>query len=434
MIPPDLADLIKRDHNLAYDAAVVTQLRRLVNGNPWDVITRVALINKQVNQNRLFNLIMQGKQLIGLTATCAADVMPEAISWLWPDRIALGKLTLIAGDPGLGKSMLTAAFAAHVTNAAPWPVDRSPCPLGAVIMASAEDDIADTIRPRLDAAGADPERVFILNMISGTDVDTGEQFKRTFNIEKDIILLEQLVIQHPDCKLITIDPISAYLGKVDSHNNAEIRATLAPLSDMAAKHHVAIIGITHFNKSGPSAMYRAMGSLAFVAAARAAYAVTKDQNDPDRRLFLPLKNNLGDDKSGFAYTILTAENGAPYVAWEIDQVTISADEALSPVNDSEAPALRDAEEWLLHELRLGSVKTKELQKLARDAGISWRTVERAKTSLGVKARSPQFSKGWEWYLPFNGEALEPEVRQDPDQVRLTQNLGGEGGHGGGDES
>ncbi|MCP4233747.1 MAG: AAA family ATPase, partial [Aestuariibacter sp.] len=396
-IPSDIAELIKADHRQAYDPAIVDQLRR-IDGDPWDVPVQACHLNNQVNQTRLFELLHPQYDYkadsFGLTVTCAADVTPEDISWLWPDRIALGKLTLIAGDPGLGKSLLTAAFAAHVTNAAPWPVDRSPCPEGSVIMASAEDDVADTIRPRLDAAGADPSKVFILNMISGTDVDTGEQYKRTFNIEKDILLLEQLVIQHTGCKLITIDPISAYLGKVDSHNNAEIRAVLAPLSDLAAKYHVAVIGITHFNKSGSSAMYRAMGSLAFVAAARAAYAVTKDQEDPDRRLFLPLKNNLGDDQSGFAYTIQTAENNAPYVAWERNQVTVSADEALSPVNDSEAPALRDAEDWLLHELRLGSVKTKELQKSARDAGLSWRTVERAKNGLGVKARSPQFSKGW----------------------------------------
>ena len=365
-----------------------------------------------------------------LTATCAAHVQPEDISWLFPDRIALGKITLIAGDPGLGKSMLTAAFAAHVTTGSPSPVDLSPCPQGSVIMASAEDDIADTIRPRLDAAGADPHQVHILNMVEETDPDTGEPLRRAFSITRDIHLLRQLLVQHPDCKLLTIDPISAYLGKADSHNNAEIRAALAPLADLAQSFNVAVIGITHFNKSGASAMYRAMGSLAFVAAARAAYAVTKDQEDPDRRLFLPLKNNLGNDQTGFAYSILTADNGAPYVNWEPGQITISADEALSPSNDDGSPALQDAEDWLLHELRFGSAKTKDLQKSAKEAGISWRTVERAKAKLGVKARSPQFSKGWEWYLPYNPEAIEHEFRQNSSQVRHTQNLGGhDGGHG-----
>jgi len=438
LIPADLADLIRDNHQMAYDYALVKDFRERINGgDPWPLIEEAKGINQEISKVRLFDLIGVKPKAqavgLGLTATCAAHITPEDISWLWPDRIALGKLTLIAGDPGLGKSMLTCALAAHVTMAESWPVDRSPCPLGAVIMASAEDDMSDTIRPRLDAAGADPNKVFILNIINELDVDTGETFKRAFSIERDIHLPEQLVEKHPDCKLITIDPISAYLGKVDSHNNAEIRAVLAPLADLAQKYRVAVLGITHFNKSGSSAMYRAMGSLAFVAAARAAYAVTKDQDNPERRLFLPLKNNLGDDTTGFSYTILTTGNGTPYVAWDTEQITVSADEALAPGNDEDAPALRDAEEWLLEELSHGPVKTKDLQKLARDSGISWRTIRRAKDEIGAEVKKRRFDGFWEWSLPFNPEILSAKVAIHPSLDKMdtfVDNMEGdhEGGH------
>ncbi|HEX2237134.1 MAG TPA: AAA family ATPase, partial [Gammaproteobacteria bacterium] len=111
--------------------------------------------------------------------TCAADVKPELITWLWPGRIAIGKLSIIAGDPGLGKSMITIAMATHVTRGTPWPVDLSTCPIGDVLMLSAEDDPADTIRPRLDAAGADVKRVRLLSMIRDVDSHTGEITERS---------------------------------------------------------------------------------------------------------------------------------------------------------------------------------------------------------------------------------------------------------------
>ena len=407
MITDELQQQIRADHRAAYTAEAAAELRTLVNGgDPWRVIEAVSKLNPAVSKFDLFDLIgtRANAAALGLSTTCAAHVTPEAVSWLWRGRIALGKLTLFAGDPGLGKSMLTGAMAAHVTTGRAWPVDRSACPQGSVIMASAEDDLADTIRPRLDAAGADPHLVHVLNMVTEID-DNGDTFQRAFSIEKDIPRLEAVIREHSDCKLITVDPISAYLGKVDSHNNAEIRAVLAPLADMAQKYSVAVVGITHFNKSSAGALYRAMGSLAFVAAARAAYAVTKCKDDPDRRLFLPLKNNLGDDKTGFAYTIQTGDNGAPYVAWEPEQVTVTADEAMAPGTDEEAPALREAMDWLIEELRHGMVKVKDLQKVARDAGLSWRTVRRAKDRIGVKSEKRTFDGQWQWVLPINPDAL-----------------------------
>ena len=140
--------------------------------------------------------------------------------------------------------------------------------------------------------------------------------------------------QTPECRLVTIDPVSAYLGGTDSHNNADIRALLAPLAAMASRHKVAVVAVTHLNKAQQAnALYRASGSLAFVAAARAAYSVTKDPDDPDRRLILPLKNNLGDDKTGFAYRIVEADNGAPVLQWEDELVEMTLEDLANTVTE-----------------------------------------------------------------------------------------------------
>lgn len=108
-----------------------------------------------------------------LETACCADVEPQPIRWLWPERIALGKLTVLAGDPGLGKSMVTLVLAAHVTRGTLWPIDRAECPQGTVLLISGEDDIADTIRPRLDVAGADVTHVHALKTIRQPDPETG---------------------------------------------------------------------------------------------------------------------------------------------------------------------------------------------------------------------------------------------------------------------
>lgn len=332
-----------------------------------------------------------------------SDVDPEPIQWLWPGRIALGKVTLLAGDPGLGKSMITCAMAAHVTTGTPWPVDRSECIQGDVIMVSAEDDPNDTLRPRLDAAGADVNKVQLLDMVR--EPDRGRLLKdRSFNLAKDVNALEKLLSQTPNCRLITIDPISAYLGGTDSHNNADIRALLAPLAAMASRQRVAIFVVTHLNKSvQANALYRATGSLAFVAAARAVYSVVKCPDDSDRRLLLPLKNNLGDDRTGYAYRITTADNDAPVLGWEDEAVEMTIEELAGAVTDRQPRPRDEIKTWLKNLLAPGPVTVETIKKAAEEHGHAWRTISRAKKDLGIHSRKQQFSGRWEWVLPNGNE-------------------------------
>ena len=334
----------------------------------------------------------------GLKVVCMADVEPKPINWLWPEKIARGKVSMIAGDPGLGKSLITLALASAVSTGARWPVGYGSAPIGSVVILSDEDSTADTIRPRLDAAGADCTKIHALKMVQEINED-GEIVERSFSLAKDIERLAEVLDKFGDCVLVVIDPISAYLGGIDSHKNADVRALLSPLTDVAERFSVAIVAVTHLNKGSGNAIYRATGSLAFVAAARSVLGVTKDLDDPNRRLVLPMKNNLGNDSAGMAYQIETAENGAPVVMWEPDPVDIDINVVLSGESDDYRSERNDAIDWLESELSGGPVAVNKLKRGAAATGHSWATVRRAKKDIGVKARKTGMTGGWEWWHP-----------------------------------
>jgi hypothetical protein len=313
----------------------------------------------------------------------------------------LGKVTLIAGEPGLGKSQLTCAIAAMVTIAGRWPFDEGKAANGSVIILSAEDDAADTIRPRLEAAGADLGRVLI---ISAVRYDDGRG-RRGFNLQEDLKLLEIEIARTADVALVVIDPVSSYLGKVDSHNNADLRAALEPLSEMAGRLGICVLAVTHLNKSGNgSANNRIIGSIAFVALARTAHIVARDRTDKERRLFIPSKNNVGPEGKGLSFRtqLLEVTNGifAPAVVWE-GTVDISAEEALATHTEksSSAPAREAAEEFLRMALADGPLPMRRIQAESKGAGLAWAAVRRAKDAIGIKPSKTALDGGWVWELP-----------------------------------
>lgn len=324
-----------------------------------------------------------------------SDVQAQSIRWLWPGRFARGKVSMIAGNPGLGKSQVTASLAAIVTSGGPWPVDGGRCERGSVIFLSAEDDAADTIKPRLLAAGADTDRCYILDAVKDRDAD-GAARLRSFNLQSDLDRLAALLERIGDVAVVVIDPISAYLGGTDSHKNAEVRAVLAPLAELAARHGVAVVCVSHLNKAGGNeALMRVTGSLAFVAAARAAYVVARDKNDPQRRLFLPLKNNIGNDQAGLAFKVESSELDGGIqtsrVMWDSEAVTVTADEAMRPAETDDERSQRDEiTDWLQDLLYPGRMKSQEVQSKAKQAGFAWRTVQRAAKESGVMMKREGF--------------------------------------------
>ncbi len=334
----------------------------------------------------------------------ASTIVPVPVRWLWRGRIPKGKVTLFGGNPGDGKSQVTSSIAGIVTRGRLFPVDNVPAEVGNVIILNAEDDAADTIVPRLLAAGADTERVFIVDAIR--DTKGGAEGQRLFNLRLDMQSLEAILQQIGGASLIVIDPISAYLAGTDSNNNSEVRATLAPLSALAAKYGVAVICVNHFAKSGGTdSRLRFIGSIGFIGAARAAFVVTRDQADPGRRLFLPSKNNLGNDSTGLAYRIesVTLEGGieTSRIVWEHEGVDITADEALTPLPEEPSHALPGARDFLQALLASGPMPAKDVERAAITAGHSMRTLHRAKKDIGVVSTRSGFGDagGWVWTLP-----------------------------------
>lgn len=330
--------------------------------------------------------------LRGPIVTCMADVTPQPVEWLWPKRIALGKLTLLVGDPGLGKSFVTLDIASRVSRGARWPHSLDAAPNGSVLLLSAEDDPGDTIRPRLDAACADVSRVHVLTTVKRPDGALSP-----ISLDRDMPELERAIAKLADCRLVAIDPVTAYLGLTDSHKNAEVRGLLAPLAELALRHRVAVLAVTHLNKSRDSSViYRAMGSLAFVAAARAAMLVVRDKADPSRRLLLPAKNNLAPLGNGLAFRFIEDA-----LAWDTEPVSVTADDALSAEPTADRSERDDAADWLQQLLADGPVESKAVRKLAGENGHTWTTVRRAKLELGIRARKQGFrdGAGWYWYLP-----------------------------------
>lgn len=355
------------------------------------------------------NFAARGSVAVGgdrLVIRCVADVQAEPISWLWPLRVASGKLTIIAGEPGLGKSQLAVFMAAKVTTGASWPNDDGRPPIGSVVMLSCEDDIADTIRPRLEAAGAN---LSLVQVIEG--VRTGSGQMRGFSITEDLAPLEWALTQARDVKLVIVDPITAYLGGTKTHIAADVRAALAPLQELASRYRVAVVAVSHLNKSSGNgkSINAVTGSVAFVAASRATFLVTKDNGDPARRLFVQVKNNLAE-APGLAFRIqskmLPSGINAAYVEFENGTVSITADEAIGDTSRTDdRSALDEAKEFLTAELGDGAIPAKDLLNRARDMRISEKTLRRAQKQLGIEPKKAGFQGEWVWTLPFNAAAI-----------------------------
>jgi hypothetical protein len=334
-----------------------------------------------------------------LVSVCASEVGIQPVKWIWQGRIAKGKHTCIAGEPGTGKSQLSMFITATVTMGGLWPCGEGRALQGSVIILSAEDGAADTIAPRLHAAQADLGRVEIIKAVMDGDE------RRTFNLQRDLALLEEECNRIGDVLLIIIDPVSSYLGKTDSHKNAEVRGVLEPIGEFAERMGVAVLSITHFSKAGvgsaTKALHRFIGSIAFVGAPRIALAVIEEDG---RYLLLHAKNNLAPPPSGLAYKIREtliqpSMIESSRVVWDAAHVSISADEAINSKKGREAPDRDDAEEFLKQFLANGPKKQEQVEDAAKGHLHSWRTVRRAAQNLGIKPKKDGMDGPWMWRLP-----------------------------------
>jgi putative DNA primase/helicase len=336
-----------------------------------------------------------------ITFLRSSDIVSKPIDWLWEGKIAKGKVTMIAGDPGLGKSQTTIFLAGVVSNGGIFPGGYK-CKQGGVLFFSAEDDPEDTINPRLQAVGANREKIGIFSTVNRKGKE------KFFDLSKDIDLLEKSLEEYKDISLIIVDPITAFLGDTDSHVNAEVRALLSLLSKIASKYGVAIVVVTHLNKStGGSPLNKITGSLAFVAAARGAFMVIKDENDESRRLFLTVKNNIASDMGGFAFKVEGVDLGnnikTSRVVWESEGINMSAVEAMKQQREGGEGVDRKTVDWLEGFLRKypNGVSFDVLQREAARQGISKSTLYRAEKDVFIDKVFNGQRKPKLWKLAFD---------------------------------
>lgn len=333
------------------------------------------------------------------SVVCLDSVEPRPVDWLWPGYLALGKLTLVGGDPDMGKSQISNDIAARLSRAgAHWPLGPR-APMGASIFICSEDGIADTVRPRCEAAGAD---LGLLHVFKSTFVKDGK--RKTFNLQDDLDVLGQATKQVGNVRFICIDAITSYMGKIDSHRTTDVRAVLEPIADFAEAHRVAILGVTHPPKSAQGNALRAFtGSFAFVAAPRLAFFATKEP-ETDRNLLLPVKNNIGQKAPGLGYyiTTKTVTNGivAPCILWDDGPVDVTADQAIAAANAAmkDGGAMDEAKDFLRELLANGPVDVTEGEEAAKKHGIKERTLRRARKELKIKSEKTGFDRGWTWSL------------------------------------
>ncbi len=376
---------------MADDAAGDEALRKLVDGAP--------IIAPKRRPNGAAGPPQPTRPTVILTR--ASDVIPEPVNWLWPKWLAVGKVTILAGLPGAGKTSQALSFAATVSSGGTWPDGTRYATPATVLVWSGEDDLADTLIPRLIAAGAKLHNVHFVRSVAD---EQGEL--QPFDPSRDIPFLAEKLSAIGGARLLIVDPIvSAVSG--DAHKANDVRRNLQALVDLARDHGCAVLGVTHFKKDSHGALplERVIGSQAFGALARVVLVAAYDETARGGVL-ARAKTNLGPGSGGFTYAIeetiiCDGRIRINVVRWG-EQLQGTARDILGTVEprDEEELTQRDeAAAFLAALLANGPVAVKVLEKEAHGAGHAWRTIERAKHQLGVKAEKKGLTGGWFWALP-----------------------------------
>jgi hypothetical protein len=333
---------------------------------------------------------MTGKRR--LRARRLSDVAVRRMEWLIPDRVPVGTLTLLVGDPGRGKSLLTAEWGAQVTRG-----DSETGPRDAVFV-TAEDSPGATVRPRLEAAGACIERIWMPHD------DEGDQ---SLWLPQDTDALGLLIAERR-ARLVVIDPLTAHLSSaVNSWQDQSVRTALTPLARLAEKHGCAVVVVAHLRKApGNQAIHQIGGSIGFPALARSVLVLAQDPVNRDRRILGQIKCNVGKLAPSLSYTVeQVGEQASDGTTVNVPRLRLdgeselTVEELLAPAKD--AGPVVEAADFLAGALADGPLPARLIRAEARKAGISNRTLDRAKEMLNVKShRHGGFGNlgTWRWSL------------------------------------
>lgn len=331
-----------------------------------------------------------------LILTKFQNIKEEKIEWIWPGVIPKGKLSLIIGDPGHGKSLLSVHVAACVSAGLEFPDGTRP-ETGNVLMVFCEDEAGDIVRPRLRVAGANLDNI--------THLEISERFMK---LDTDIPKIED-AIKQTEAKLLVIDPISAYLGAVNSWKDDEVRRLLAMVGGLSTRTNCAILCIMHLNKKVSSnAIDRGMGSIAFSAVARSVFLVGNhpEENDP-RKILAPVKTNLVEKAKSMIFRINSSQDNYPYIEWEGESSYGTKDILMTGVAGTEEDnKLEQAIIFLENQLRSGDKAARLLYEIGVKEGLTEVTIDRAKKRLGIK--SVRDRDRWFWNLPYKPRKMEDD--------------------------
>jgi hypothetical protein len=326
-----------------------------------------------------------------------ADVPIAEVRWLWPDRIPLGKLTILDGDPGLGKSSVTLDIAARLTRGLPMPnaPPESALPPSSVVLLTAEDGLGDAIRPRLEAAGACLAKV---NAMQGFDNSEGMIFPITLPMDVRSIAK---IVEMTQAKLVLIDPLMAYLHEsVQAHNDQSVRRALLPLAQLAENSGAAVVVVRHLNKQpSKNINYRGGGSIGIIGAARSGLIVCKDADAPHQRLLGVSKCNLCKPPRVLRYEV-AAEGKSSRVLW-LGESNADIEKLFAAQAGNEAAAGNDADEFLKALLAQGPVPATVIA--AEAAKLDIKGLRGAKRRLRIKsvrvAGTDRPGMRWVWRMP-----------------------------------
>ncbi len=341
-----------------------------------------------------------------------STIVPKPITWLWPGRIPKGKLTVFAGNPGVGKGLATCSLVAIATTGNQYPdeaiAEHDPIE---VLMMFCEDDAEDTVVPRLMAAGANLERIYrIKATVVGADSTKSD---RELAFDTDMKLLKRFLADQPSVKLVIVDPVSSYLGRTKPNDEQEVRRVLVPLADLASDTGVTFVLVAHFNKrSDVSALHKILGAVAMTGVARAAWMFAADEEDEDNERYLMLqgKLNVGKKQKGLEYTIGSkqvlpepAESTGVIVWGKASDVT--AEKALGSIGafkDEGGSKVKLAGVWLKNFLGTDGRLASETFEAAKAAGITEKTLRRAKAEIEAVSEKP--GDAWWWRMPKESAA------------------------------
>jgi hypothetical protein len=322
---------------------------------------------------------------------CLIDVQAKRVRWLREPYIPFGMVSQISGDPGAGKSFVAMAIAADVTKKS-----------GGVLYMTLENPLAEVMRPRFDSLGGDPERLWVVNGTEYEDENGTEE--RGIITLSDLDLLDE-IIQSNSIRLLVIDPLTSFFGTGKNMNHAsDTRPIFDRLAVMAEKHDLAVLVIRHNNKqTGGKAIYRGAGSIDMTGAVRSEMLAAVSPENPEQRALAHIKTNIGPQGKTQGYVIEPDGQGGARFSWT-GELAITAEELNAAPEAPETRTKQDeAREWLLEILRSGAKEQKEIETLATNAGLKWRTVRRAKDDCReIKSRKASMAAGWIWYLAENG--------------------------------